>query len=84
MDLDCPDSHRVNRAENWLNGNHCNGLVQCGTCGRKKRYDITFSAHMWKIEKRFSERVNGQWRRVASPDDLVFEFEQMGCGEDHE
>lgn len=80
MDLDCPKSHRVNRAENWLNGNHCNGLVQCGTCGRKRRYDITFAANMWNVDKRFAERVDGVWRRVKSPDDLVFEFEDEADG----
>lgn len=77
-DIPCPPSHRVNRAENWLKGRHCSGVVQCGTCGRKRRYDITFNASP-NSEKRFSERVNGKWRQVRSLDDLAWEFEEEPC-----
>lgn len=76
--LECPEWHRLNRAENWLNGEHCSGVVQCGTCGHKYRYDINFNVHWGAMDRRFSERVNGKWRSVAKASDLVFEFEEQG------
>lgn len=78
MDADflCPASHRLNRAENWLNGEHCSGVVQCGTCGKRLRYDIRFNVSFFGMDRRWSERLDGEWRRVKSADDLIWEFEE--------
>lgn len=76
INMNCPPEHRVNRVENWHEGDHCSGVVQCGTCARKFRYDILFRDDLWSLEKKFFERVGGVWRQVSSADDLVFEFEQ--------
>lgn len=73
---ECPDSHRLNRAENWLVGTHCSGVIQCSTCGKVTRYDRSFNVHHTNMIKKFSERVDGQWRQVESADDLVWEFEE--------
>lgn len=71
----CPIDHRVNKCEKWLNGEHCFGVIQCGTCGKISRYDIRFKVDVGGMSSKFFERVDGVWRQVGSIDDLVFDFE---------